>query len=131
DVVITASAQLGGHSVVEDHAFIGAGSAMHQFCRVGRYAMFGAASAVNQDVLPFATARGNPAKHLRLNRVGLQRAGFSKERYEAIERAMRLLRRRELQALEDLAASSEDVAHIIEFIAASRRGYARFTSSGD
>src|SRR5690606_15678922 len=97
------------------------GSAMHQFCRVGRYAMFGAASAVNQDVLPFATARGNPAKHLRLNRVGLQRAGFSTERYQAIERAMRHLRRRELQAVEDLAASSEDVAHLVAFIATSRR----------
>jgi len=130
DVVLTAGAQLGGHSIVEEHAFIGAGAAMHQFCRVGRYAMFGAASAINQDVLPFAMARGNPAKHLRLNRVGLQRAGFSEERYDAIERAMRFLRRRDLPAVEELAAGSEDVAHIIEFIESSRRGYARFASSG-
>lgn len=126
DCVLTSGSQLGGHSVVEEHAVIGAASVMHQFGRVGRYAMFGAASAANQDVLPFAMARGNPAKHLRLNSVGLQRAGFSEERYGIIERALRLLRRRDLDGLEELAKESEDVAHLVEFMANSRRGYARF-----
>ena len=76
---------------------------MHQFCRVGRYAMFGAASAANQDVLPFSMARGNPARHYRLNRVGLERAGIVGDRYRALESALRLLRRREHDALAELA----------------------------
>lgn len=129
DCVLTSAVQLGGHSLIEEHAVIGAASVMHQFCRVGRYAMFGAASALSQDVLPFAMARGNPARHLRLNRVGLQRAGFGKDRYQLIEQAVRSVRRRDFSAVEQLAEQSQDVAHLLAFIAASKRGYARFTGS--
>lgn len=130
DCVLTSAAQLGGHSTIGDHAVVGASSVMHQFCRVGRYAMFGAASAANQDVLPFAMARGNPAKHYRLNRVGLQRAGIVGERYSQLEGAVRLLRRRDLSALAELAAGNEDVAYLLEFIHSSRRGVARFVGGG-
>lgn len=129
--VLTSKAQLGGHSVVGDHAVVGASSVMHQFCRVGRYAMFGAASAANQDVLPFTMARGNPAKHYRLNRVGLQRAGIDGERYRAMEVALRFVRRRDLIGLTELANSNEDALHLLEFIESSRRGVARFVGGGD
>lgn len=130
DCVLTSGAQLGGHSIVEEHAVVGASSVMHQFCRVGRYAMFGAASAANQDVLPFAMARGNPAKHYRLNRVGLTRGGITGERYQALERAVRLLRRRDLEGLAELATGSLDVAHLLEFVESSKRGVARFVGGG-
>lgn len=124
--VLTSGAQLGGHSEVGEHAVVGASSVMHQFCRVGRYAMFGAASAANQDVLPFSMARGNPARHYRLNRVGLERAGIVGDRYRALESALRLLRRREHDALAELAEREPDVAHLLEFVSNSRRGVARF-----
>ena len=51
---------------------------IHQFCRVGRFAMIGGYSVVTQDVLPFATtvsAREN--KIFGANRVGLERREFS------------------------------------------------------
>lgn len=128
--VLTNGVQLGGHAQVGDDAVIGAGSLVHQFCRIGRAAMFGAGSGTNRDLLPFAMARGNPARHFRVNRVGLQRLGVEGERYRALERALRALRRRDRAAFEALAAEHDDVAHMRAFVEASRRGVAGFVTSG-
>lgn len=127
---LTTNVQLGGHVEVGDHAVIGSGGMMHQFGRVGAYAMFGAGSAANRDVLPFTMARGNPAVHYRLNRVGLERHGITGERYTSIERALRLVRKRQLDALTELAQDNSDVAYLLEFIRSSRRGISRFVSGG-
>ncbi|HZW28993.1 MAG TPA: acyl-ACP--UDP-N-acetylglucosamine O-acyltransferase [Trueperaceae bacterium] len=128
--VITNGVQLGGHARVGDRANLGAGSLVHQFCRIGAYAMFGAASAANQDVLPYAMARGNPARHYRLNTVGLRRAGFEGERYRHVEAALRALRRRDTAALEELATVSEEAAQVLEFVRTTKRGVARFVTGG-
>lgn len=128
--VITTCVQLGGHTQVGDRANVGSGSLLHQFCRVGAYAMFGAASAANQDVLPFAMARGNPARHYRLNAVGLRRAGFAGERYRHLEAALRAVRRRDMAALEELATVSQDAAEMLAFVRTSKRGVARFVTGG-
>lgn len=128
--VLTTGVQLGGHSEVGDGAVIGSSSLVHQFCRVGRLAMYGAASATNTDILPFSMARGNPARHYRVNGVGLRRNGVDDERYRSIERALRFVRRRDTAALEELAATSPDAAVVLEFINASTRGIARFVTGG-
>lgn len=124
--VLTTAVQLGGHSQIGDHAVLGSAALIHQFCRVGEYAMFGAASAGNMDVLPFTMARGNPARHFKLNRVGLLRHGIDGDRYHALEQAVRALRHHDRQRLEALAAASADVRRLLEFADASRRGVARF-----
>jgi len=127
---ITTAVQLGGHVQVGDHAVIGSGSLLHQFTRVGAYAMFGAASAANQDVLPFSMARGNPVRHYRLNGVGLRRNGIEGRRYQEIERALRHVRHKEHEALAALAHTNPDARALVDFIASSRRGVARFVTSG-
>lgn len=124
--VLTTSVQLGGHAQVEDYAVLGAGALLHQFCRIGAYAMYGAGSAANRDVLPFSMARGNPARHYRLNRVGLARRGVSGERYRTLERAIRAFRRRDWTALEALAEVSNDVRLMLEFRESSKRGLCSF-----
>jgi UDP-N-acetylglucosamine acyltransferase len=124
--VLTNLAQLGGHAEVGEHAVLGAGAMVHQFARVGAYAMLGATSGVNLDVLPFTLARGNPARHFRLNAVGLRRHGITGERYRALERAVRALRRRDAAELRELAAASPDVALLATFRDTSRRGVAGF-----
>lgn len=126
---ITTQVQLGGHVEVGDHAVIGSAAVAHQFIRVGAYAMFGAASAANQDLLPFTMARGNPARHYRLNGVGLRRHGFDAARYRALETALRYLRHRDLDALEELAAANGDARLLFEFINSSERGVARFVKA--
>ena len=125
-VVLTTSVQLGGHCQVGNFAFVGSTAILHQFCRVGAYAMYGAGSASNQDILPYSMVRGNPAKHYRLNKVGLERRGITGERYQAIERANRAIRRRDWQMLEDLAKTSEDARIMLEFKESSKRGLCSF-----
>ncbi|HEX7004825.1 MAG TPA: acyl-ACP--UDP-N-acetylglucosamine O-acyltransferase [Trueperaceae bacterium] len=124
--VLTTSVQLGGHCRIGDRVTIGSNSILHQYCRIGDFAMFGAGSAGNQDFLPFVMARGNPARHFRLNKVGLQRNGIEGERYRLLERAVRALRHRDRETFAQLASTSSDVRLMAEFIEESRRGVARF-----
>lgn len=124
--VLTTAVQLGGHCEVGERAVVGAAALLHQFCRVGAYAMYGAGSASNQDILPYSMARGNPAKHYRLNRVGLERRGFSGARYQALERAIRAFRRRDWALLAELAETSPEVRRMLEFKASSKRGLCSF-----
>jgi UDP-N-acetylglucosamine acyltransferase len=127
-VVLTNAVQLGGHVEVGDDAVLGAGASLHQFVRVGRGAMLGAVSGFNRDVLPFAMARGNPARHYRLNAVGLRRRGVTGDRYRALEQALRAIRHHEDEILSQLAATWPEVAEMRDFMAASRRGTLRFVT---
>ncbi|MCA9837009.1 MAG: acyl-ACP--UDP-N-acetylglucosamine O-acyltransferase [Trueperaceae bacterium] len=125
-VTLVTSVQLGGHCEVGDYAFVGSTTIMHQFCRIGAYAVTGGGTASNQDILPFSMVYGMPAKHLRLNKVGLERRGFSKERYRYLEKAIRAFRRRDWALLEQLAQESEDVQKILDFKNSSQRGICGF-----
>ncbi len=128
--VLTTQVQLGGHVEVGAGATLGAGVMVHQWTRVGRWAMVGATSALNRDVLPFALARGNPARHYRLNAVGLRRRGLSPERTTALQDALRALRRHDTDRLAALAATWTEVAELVAFVEDSRRGVARFVTAG-
>ena len=86
----------------------------------------GAGSASNRDVLPYSMARGNPARHYRLNRVGLKRRGVEGERYHDLEQAVRAFRRHDWTRLEELALLSDDVQTMVDFKASSTRGLCTF-----
>ena len=126
DVTLTNLVQLGGHVTVGDGAVLGAGAMVHQFARIGRLAMLGGGGRTNRDVLPFSMARGDLAAHFRANRVGLERAGFTPETIDEIQRALRLLRRRDADGLRDLAGRSPQAAELERFVAESRRGISAF-----
>ena len=126
ECVLTTQVQLGGHVQVGDYAVLGSTAIVHQHSRIGAYAMVGAGSAVNRDVLPYSMARGDPARHYRLNRVGLTRRGVSGERYRNLERAVRAFRHRDWTHLEELALLSNDVQQMLEFRNASQRGLSSF-----
>ena len=110
-------------------ATLGALSAAHQYCRIGRYAFVGGGSIIIQDVLPFSlTSAKRDAHAFGLNRVGLQRRGFSAEQMRDLHHAYKTLRGAKLnttQAVEKLKAeesASEDVRYLIDFIESSTRG---------
>ncbi len=124
--VLTTQVQLGGHAQVGDYAVLGAAAMVHQHCRIGTQVMLGAGGAANRDVLPFSMATGNPARHYRLNRVGLERRGVGGARYRDLERAVRAFRRRDRALLEELALVSEDVRGMLEFQASAKRGLSGF-----
>jgi UDP-N-acetylglucosamine acyltransferase len=102
---------------------------VHQFCRVGRYAYIGASTVITQDVPPFSlVVTERETTCFGVNKVGLQRKGFSEARLQALHRAFRLLLRSKLntnQALGEMRASladSPDVAELIRFIETAERG---------
>jgi UDP-N-acetylglucosamine acyltransferase len=121
-------ATLGGHVGVEDYANISAGSAVHQFCRVGRHGFIGGYSVVTKDALPFAKTIGSrPAHSFGVNTVGLSRRGFPADTIEQLRRAYRYLLQlnttRALVEIEsDASLTSPDVRYLVNFIRTSQRG---------
>ncbi|MHB1937905.1 MAG: acyl-ACP--UDP-N-acetylglucosamine O-acyltransferase [Acidobacteriaceae bacterium] len=127
--ILANGATLAGHVTIEDYATLGALSAAHQFCRIGRYAFVGGGSIIIQDVLPFSlTSAKRDAHAFGLNRVGLQRRGFSSDQMRELNHAYRTLRASKLnttQAVEKLKAeesATEEVRYLIAFIESSTRG---------
>jgi UDP-N-acetylglucosamine acyltransferase len=121
-------ATLGGHVSVEDYSNISAGSAVHQFCRVGKYGFVGGYSVVTKDALPFGrTIGGRPARIFGVNSIGLARRGFSTDTINQLKRAYRyLLQANTTHALAQIDAdatlSSPEVRYLVEFIRSSQRG---------
>jgi UDP-N-acetylglucosamine acyltransferase len=128
--VIGHAATLGGHVTVFDWAVVSAGSAVHQFCRIGRHSIIGGFSVITQDVLPYSTTLSTrEVKVFGENRIGLERRGFSAGSITALHKAMRLLTRGELntsQAIERIKAefsASAEVDHLLRFISEAERGF--------
>ena len=134
--VFTNGATLAGHVEVKDDATIGAMSAVHQFCRVGRHAYIGGFSVITLDALPFCRTVGQKPLCYGLNRIGLERKGYTPADISELERAFRVLLRsgrNTSQALDELRATAErsaDVDYLIEFVASSRRGIIKAKRGG-
>lgn len=126
---------LGGHVALGDWVTVGGLCGIHQFVKVGAHAMVGFATAVSQDVPPFMLVDGNPMAVRGINRIGLQRRGFSPDRLAAVKRMHRLLYRegRTLAdaqgAIDALAAevpeAAEDARLMSGFLRQASRGIAR------
>jgi UDP-N-acetylglucosamine acyltransferase len=102
------NAQLAGHVVVDDFAVLGGFVGVHQFCRVGAHAFLAAGSIVLQDVPPYVTVAGYPAKPHGTNNEGLRRRGFTSDDLTAIKRAYKTLYRESLTLDEARARIAAD-----------------------
>ncbi|MFM2057371.1 MAG: hypothetical protein RLY71_1756 [Pseudomonadota bacterium] len=142
--VLANNATLAGHVHVGDWATIGGLSGVHQFVHIGAHAMIGFQGHVAQDVAPFMTVDGNPLAVRAVNLTGLRRRGFSNERIAVIRQMHKLLFRSSL-VLEDsvraiealrgqgaeeadsaaITSSDADIAVMLDFIAAAKRGLVR------
>ena len=129
--VMSSHAALAGHVVVGDHVNVGWNAGIHQFCRLGAHSMAGACAKVVQDVPPCMIADGNPATVRTINKVGLERNGFSPDDVVLARAIYKILYREGLnrtQAVERLRAHPQ-AAHpllvsMLDFIAQSERGLA-------
>ena len=126
------AATLAGHVEIQDYANIGAFSGIHQFCRVGKHSIIGGYSVITQDVLPFSTTvMKREVRLFGMNKVGLERRGFSEDRRGNLSQAFKLLMSKKLntsQALEKISQNgiaSEDVRELLDFIATSERGFVK------
>lgn len=130
-VIMSHGATLGGHVMIGDHANIGGLSAIHQFCHVGQAAMIAGMGRAIQDVLPFTIAEGFPAHMRVINKVGMERAGYSSDEISEVRKAFRILFMRELRLEEavskvrDAFPDSTNIQLMIDAIDSSQRGLAR------
>jgi UDP-N-acetylglucosamine acyltransferase len=130
DTIFGNMATLGGHVVVEDFANVSAGSGVHQFCRVGRYAFIGGYSVVTKDALPFARTVGSrPARIFGANTIGLMRRGVPPDVIEKLKGSFRYLLQSKLnttkalqQIQRDPALACAEVEYLLDFIHSSQRG---------
>lgn len=131
DVVFANGTGLCGHAIIGNKVITGGYSVIHQFCTIADYAITGAQSMISQDVTPHTTVAGNRAKPSGLNKLGLERNGFSKERIKIIEKTYKIVFRSKLtkvEALEKLKneySDSEDIKLWISLIENSQRGICR------
>lgn len=130
-IVMSNGAVLAGHVTIEDHVVIGGYGGIHQFCRVGTFAMLSATAKLVHDLPPYFIADGTPAEIRAINRVGLERNGFTPEQLDRVKQIHRILYRDGLnrsQALEKLGAHAESASrefqHMLEFARRSERGLA-------
>ena len=125
-VIVSSSSGLAGHVEVGERAIINGMTGVQQFVRIGTYAYVGGHSAIRKDVPPYCRTDGE--RVLGLNKIGLERAGFSKEAVETLQQAYRYFFRSSLnitQALERVrleVTSCTELEALVRFIEASERG---------
>ena len=131
-VIFSNNGTLGGHVTVDDNAIIGGLSAVHQFCRIGKFSIIGGCSKIVKDVPPFMTVDGNPARVRDVNKIGLRRAGKEESVVEALKKAFKVLFRGEnnfTQAVSGLRVSDiagcPEVDELVTFLMESERGVIR------
>ncbi len=129
DIVMANCATLAGHVSVDDGAIIGGMSAIHQFLRIGRYAMIGGMSGIVKDVPPFCLTAGGYRPGLAgLNLVGLKRQGLGLERIRLLKEVYRILLQsndsldQRLAEANVLAEGDDYAEHLVEFVSTSKKG---------
>jgi UDP-N-acetylglucosamine acyltransferase len=131
-VILANAATLAGHVIVEDYATVGALNPVHQFCTIGKYAYIGGGTTITQDVLPYSLTSIERNNHAYgINKVGLERKGFTPEEIKQLRAAYKLLQASKLNTTDALSAIrekvasgefGEKVAYLADFIARSERG---------
>lgn len=130
--VFSNNATLAGHVEVGDYVILSGFAGIHQFCRIGSHAFIGMGALVNGDVPPYLMVAAEGYSRPRgINAEGLKRRGFDATRIAAIKRAYRALymsgapMAAAREQLASVAAESEDVRLMLEFIERSERGLLR------
>jgi UDP-N-acetylglucosamine acyltransferase len=127
--ILVNNVMIAGHVSIDDRAYLAGGSAVHQFCRVGKLAMVGGMAKIKQDVPPFILIDGSTAAEVvGLNKVGLRRNGYTAEDMLQLKAAYRVIYRegrRWSEVLEILQASfsTGPAAAFHEFLSTGKRGF--------
>ncbi|PZT48454.1 acyl-[acyl-carrier-protein]--UDP-N-acetylglucosamine O-acyltransferase [Helicobacter valdiviensis] len=124
--ILANGATLGGHIVLGNHINIGGLTPIHQFVKVGDYAMIAGASALAQDIPPYCMAEGNRAviRGLNLHRL---RKNFEHHEVDKIHNAYKKLFFGN-QPIKEIAQEileqncDDNVAKMCNFIIQSTRG---------
>jgi UDP-N-acetylglucosamine acyltransferase len=130
-VIMANNATLGGHVHVESHAILGGLVGVHQFVRVGRYAMVGGLSGVSLDIPPYTRAAGFRTRLFGLNVIGLKRRGFTPEEIRRLKHAYKILFQsgeildRAVERVRTEVEADPHVEVLVQFLKESKRGFCR------
>ena len=113
-VILANGVQLAGHVTVEEKAIISGLTAVHQFVQIGRFSFTGGCSRVSKDIPPYVKAVGNPIKLYGLNKVGLQRNGFTEDVLKELKRAYRLFFNSDLNLSQARARAESELQRMPE-----------------
>ena len=122
---------IGNNNKIREFVTIHRGTTDKYETRVGRHAMIGGCSAVNQDVVPYMLSEGNKARAVYINIVGLQRRGFSAEQIKRLRELYKIIFKKKLKLEEALRTVEreygqyEEAQNLINFIRKSKRGITR------
>lgn len=130
--ILSNSAALAGHVELGDHVIVSGLSGIHQFCRVGDHAIVGGMTKIVQDVPPYMIADGNPAALRGVNKVGLERRGFSPEDIRALVAAYKKLFLKKdgnlgkiLEEMRSVLEENEHSRRLVSFLDNTARGVVR------
>jgi UDP-N-acetylglucosamine acyltransferase len=127
-VILTNHVLVGGFVEIGDRACLGGGAAIHQFCRIGRFAMVAGCARVVQDVPPFVLTDGQSGMVVGLNRVGLRRAGFDRHDLAQLKQAYQLIYRQGMSHEDTLKALNAEfqegpASEFAPFFSKGKRGF--------
>ncbi|MFH1440837.1 MAG: acyl-ACP--UDP-N-acetylglucosamine O-acyltransferase [Candidatus Omnitrophota bacterium] len=126
--IIANNGTLAGHVTIEDKAVIGGLVAVHQFVRVGMLSIIGGCSKVVQDIPPFSTCDGHPARVYGLNLIGLKRNNISRESIKQLNHINMILFNSGLSARHAIEKAEQEKnllaesQYLLEFMKNSKRG---------
>jgi UDP-N-acetylglucosamine acyltransferase len=137
-VILTNGVALGGHVHIGEYAIVGGLCGVHQYVRIGKHAMVGGMTGVDSDIIPYGSVKGNRAKLVGLNIIGLKRRGFSRDDVRTLRAAYGLLfsqggtMAERLNEVVDLYGANAGVMDIVNFIRAdSSRALCHAAANGN
>lgn len=128
NVIMANSVMLAGHVHIEDNVVIGGMTPVHQFVRIGKYAMVGGFSRVTQDIPPYTIGAGFDYEIRGLNLIGLKRHGIPLHIRKKLNEALDLIYRsditleKSLQIIEETIEMNPYLQHLVTFCRSSTRG---------
>ena len=131
NTIFANNAQLAGHVQVGDYAILGGFTVAHQFVRFGAHCITAMGTIALQDVPPFVTASGNPARPFGINSEGLKRRGYSAEALTMLKRAYKVLYKagdtleQAKVNLAEQARTCTEMQPLLDFLAVPGRGIIR------
>ncbi|MBV9392575.1 MAG: acyl-ACP--UDP-N-acetylglucosamine O-acyltransferase [Verrucomicrobia bacterium] len=131
-VILANNVLAGGYVQIQDRAFVGGASVIHQFTRLGTCCLMQGGSAVSKDIPPFAIAAGKNSV-VALNVIGMRRAGMQAVQRKEVREAFELFYQSSLNRSQALAEARNRrwtvPAEIFwNFVAESKRGVCAMTS---
>ncbi len=128
NVIIANGVAIAGHVEIDEYAIIGGLSAIQQFSKIGKFSMISGGSLVRKDVPPYIKVAKEPLRFIGINKIGLKRNNFEKNKIENISSIYRIIFQegnnisKAIEIIENNTEISNEKEEILKFIKNSKSG---------